>query len=364
MAVQYSDPRLVPFRQGARRGPARLRPGALRLGAGVLTALAAMAFINHRLARKAERDNPPVGRFVEVNGIRLHVLERGAGTPLVLLHGNGSLIQDFLASGLVDRAAERYRVIVFDRPGYGYSERPRHRIWTAEAQADHIALALRQLNAERAIVLGHSWGCLVAVALAQRHSDLVGGLVLEAGYFYPSVRLDVWPLAVPAVPVVGDILRHTLSPFLGRALWPRFMRRIFGPNAMPRTFEDFPREMALRPSQLRASAEESALMIPGALAARRHYGDLALPVAIVTGAEDRMVSAEDQSARLHDDIHQSTLRRVPATGHMVHHTATQAVLDAVERVRLGAVAASPGEGPQPLPARPAPHRPGQRLRSP
>jgi pimeloyl-ACP methyl ester carboxylesterase len=244
------------------------------------------------------------------------------------------MIQDFLSSGLIDAAAERHRVIAFDRPGYGYSDRPRGRLWTADAQADLFAAALRQLGARDAVVLGHSWGCSVAVSLARRNRDVVAGLVLEGGYFYPSARLDVWFMSLPAVPLLGDVLRHTVSPPLSRALWPLLMRKIFGPNAQPPKFKGFPRGMALRPSQLRASAEESALMIPGAIAAQGSYADLTQPVAIIAGANDRMVSAEQQSARLHKAVPQSDFMRVPETGHMVHHTATDAVLEAVNRVAV------------------------------
>ena len=88
-------------------------------------ALALTALVNYRLAKKAERDNPPIGRFVELDGVRLHFVERGEGEPLVLLHGNGSMLEDFESSGLIDMAAAEYRVIAFDRPGHGHSERPR-----------------------------------------------------------------------------------------------------------------------------------------------------------------------------------------------------------------------------------------------
>jgi pimeloyl-ACP methyl ester carboxylesterase len=56
----------------------------------------------------------------------------------VLFHGNGSMIQDLLISGVVDRLASRYRVLCFDRPGFGYSQRPRMRIWTATSQAGAV----------------------------------------------------------------------------------------------------------------------------------------------------------------------------------------------------------------------------------
>jgi pimeloyl-ACP methyl ester carboxylesterase len=91
----------------------------------VVAVLAVSAAVNYRLAKKAERDNPPTGKFLEINGVRLHYVERGAGDALVMLHGNGSMIEDFASSGLIDLAAKNYRVITFDRPGFGHSERPR-----------------------------------------------------------------------------------------------------------------------------------------------------------------------------------------------------------------------------------------------
>src|SRR5690348_14776372 len=65
-------------------------------GAAVTTAiLGTMALMVARRARQAERDNPPTGSFLDIEGLRLHYLERGEGPPLVLLHGNGAMVQDF-----------------------------------------------------------------------------------------------------------------------------------------------------------------------------------------------------------------------------------------------------------------------------
>jgi hypothetical protein len=110
------------------------------------------------VAKRAEHNNPPRGKFLEVDGVRLHYMEQGDGEPLVLLHGNGSMIQDFASSGLLDKAAHKYRVIAFDRPGFGYSERPRLTVWTPGVQADLIRKALGQIGISQAVVLGHSLG--------------------------------------------------------------------------------------------------------------------------------------------------------------------------------------------------------------
>lgn len=293
-------------------------------------ALAVSAIVNRQLATRAERRNRPIGRFIEVNGVRLHYLERGKGNPLVLLHGNGGMIQDFETSGLIEVAAKRYRVIVFDRPGYGYSERPRGTIWTPDAQAELLHRALEQLGIARAIVLGHSWGASVAIALALKYPQAVSALILASGYYYPSIRTDVIALSQPAVPVFGDILRHTVSPLISRLLWPLLMRKIFGPAPVPKKFDRFPKEMAVRPSQLRASAAELFLMIPDALAFRGRYADLHMPVVIIAGEQDRFVDIEKQSSRLHRQIKQSVFHRVRGAGHMVHQTATGEVMSAID----------------------------------
>jgi pimeloyl-ACP methyl ester carboxylesterase len=294
--------------------------------------LASAALLNGYLAKKAERANPPAGQFVEANGLRLHYVERGEGDTVVLLHGNGSMIQDFETSGLVDLVAKDHRVIVFDRPGFGHSDRPRNVVWTPDAQAEVITDALAKLGVSNAVVLGHSWGASVAVAMALKHPDLVRGLVLASGYYYPTLKPEVAALAVPSLPLIGDILSYTLSPLMSRAMWPVMLSKIFGPRPVPAKFEGFPKEMALRPSQIRASAAETGLMIPDAFAQRERYADLKMPVAIVAGGEDKLIDIDTQSARLHGDISQSSFHRIAGHGHMIQQTATEQVMAAIDEV--------------------------------
>jgi pimeloyl-ACP methyl ester carboxylesterase len=214
-------------------------------------------------------------------------------------------------------------------------------IWTANKQADLIHDALTRIGVSRAIVLGHSWGCSVAVALARKYPAQVSALVLASGYYYPSLRADAVTLAGPALPIVGDILRYTVSPILGRMAWSRVISKLFGPAAVPEKFAGFPKDMALRPSQIRASAAESALLVPGALAARRDYADLMMPVVIIAGAGDRIVDFEKQSARLHEEIAHSMLHRLADDGHMIHHTATDAVMAAIDEAATKAQSRRP-----------------------
>ena len=110
------------------------------------------------------------------------------------------------------------------------------------------------------------------------------------------------------------------------------MTKIFGPRSVPKKFEGFPKEMAFRPSQIRASAAETALMIPGALDLQDQYASLKMPVSIIAGEEDRLIDTDTQSHRLHGNIAQSKFHRVSGAGHMVHQTATGSVMAAISQV--------------------------------
>ncbi|WP_227470259.1 alpha/beta fold hydrolase [Massilia sp. YMA4] len=292
-------------------------------------ALAAAYLVVRSKTKQAEADNPPAGKFVEVDGVRLHYLERGAGPVVVLLHGNGASSLDFELSGLVDMLAQHHRVIAFDRPGFGYSERPRSTIWTPSEQAALLGSALRQLGAEPAYVVGHSWGALVALAMATETPRLVKGLVLLGGYYYPSPRLDVALLAGPAVPVVGDLMRFTISPLLGRLGWTSFVKRLFSPREPAASFARWPKWLSLRPSQLRAAGAESALMIPAAAKLRHRYAEITVPVTIFSGAGDKMVNPAHNAERLHRELLQSQLHTVQDAGHMLHYVAQDEIVRAV-----------------------------------
>lgn len=297
----------------------------------VIIILVAIALFVRYRARRAEADHPPAGHFIEVDGVRLHYVEAGVGTPVVLLHGNGTRAEDFRGSGVFDRLAADHRVVAFDRPGYGFSERPRGmRLWTPRRQADLLVRACDRLGIERPVVVGHSWGTLVALALGLNHPQRVRGLVLLSGYYYPTMRLDSLLFAPPAIPVLGDIMRYTVSPLLGRLLTPWLLSQMFAPSPVPDTFRAaVPTELMLRPWQLRAGAAEAGLMVPAAFSLRRRYGELRMPIRIIAGTDDRVAHAQRHSVRFHREVHSSDLRVIPGLGHMVHYFAQEQVVEAV-----------------------------------
>jgi pimeloyl-ACP methyl ester carboxylesterase len=299
-------------------------------------------------ALTAEAEDLPVGCFITVDGTRLHYLDRGTGTPVILLHGNGSMIGDFVSSGITERVGPGHRVIAFDRPGFGYSERPRDRSWGPFEQAKLLLRAFTRLGIERPIVVGHSWGTLVALALALEGRKKVAGLVLLSGYYYPMPRGHVTPLARSPFPNLDDALRQMVMPFVWRLMAAGAVRRVFAPCEVPERFKkNYSISHALRPSQMKAVAEEAGMLTESTRTLSRRYKELSVPVRLIAGSDDRIVETDKHSARLHRELSTSTFRNVPGSGHMVHHAVPDEVIAAIagmgERGQRADAAGSPAK---------------------
>lgn len=322
-----------PARRGQGGGSALT---AVMLGAAG-AALAGSAWFNRQSAQKAEAETPPAGAFVVVDGVRLHYVDQGEGPVVVLLHGNGVTIQDFEVSGVLELMAAGHRVLAFDRPGFGYSDRPRQRIWTPAAQAALIAGAIRQLGIDQAVMVGHSWGAMVALALALDDPELVSGLVLISGYYYGTVRPDVIPASIQAIPGLGDLLSATVSPLAARLSGPAALEASFAPAPVSAKATALPVGLMFRPSQLRASAAEGALMIPAAIALSDRYDEIDLPVIIMAGEGDLITHASEHAERLAKQLEHAELRMVPDQGHLLHFAVPEDVVAATDAiVRLAA----------------------------
>lgn len=282
-----------------------------------------------RGAAFAARDQSGIFDFVTVDGIRLRYFETGGGgPPVVLLHGNGSMIEDFVCSGIMDHAASRFRFIAFDRPGFGYSERPEGREWGPSEQAKLLLNALARLDLERPIVVGHSWGTLVALAMALERPEEVAGLVLLSGYYYPVPRAPTI-LASAAFPFTSEVFRYTVR----RLMAPETLRRVFAPCSVPDRFKRaYPLDLATRVSQMKTVEAEAAGLLHAARTLSRAYRNVSVPVHLIAGSDDRIVDTELHSARLHGELSNSTFQRVPGRGHMVHHAVPDQVVSAIDSI--------------------------------
>lgn len=307
-------------------------PALAASGASLLLIAAA----NQALAWRAERRYPPIGGFVKADGVTLHYVDKGAGRPIVLIHGAGSVMQDFSLS-ILHHLTRQHRVVIFDRPGYGYSDRPRDRSWTPEAQAKALRAAVRQLGLERPVIVGHSFGAGIALSYAALFPGEIDGAVLISGYYFPTFRPAVSVFGGLATPVLGDLVRHTLAPPLSRAALPGLLHKLFQPSPVPAVFlENFPFDLICRPTHIRAAADDFAALRPWARRMRRVHRSIRPPIVILAGMVDQIVDPNRHSTRLHRAIPGSALRVIPGVGHMFHHARPDLVLEAIASVEPAA----------------------------
>ncbi|MGP9820128.1 alpha/beta fold hydrolase [Salinarimonas sp. NSM] len=307
--------------------------------------------------RKVAREmHPPIGRFVAVEGVRLHYVDVGpsdAGPSdagpreapaLLFVHGNGACLDDLLVSGLIDACATRYRCIVPDRPGYGHSSRPSGRRYDPRDQAALLRAFLAEIGVDRPILVGHSWGALVSLAMALDHPDAVAGAVLMSGFYYPQERSGVAAMGLPAVPVLGHALAWTLGPQTMRRLAPRLYPRLFDPHPIPpRMLAEYPFAYGERPEQIRAASAELAVMRSAAAELMPRYAGCAVPLALLHGAEDKALPGALHTQRLAAEIPDARMALLPGLGHMIHYFAQDSIRAAIDETV--ARASLPAGGP-------------------
>jgi len=115
-------------------------------------------------------NNPKVGKYVTVNGIKIYYEIYGTGEPLLLLHGNNASIASF--NNQVEVLSKKYQVIALDSRGQGNSTGDTTRI-TYELMAEDVNAFLDQLQLKNVNVLGWSDGGNIALILAMQHPDKV-----------------------------------------------------------------------------------------------------------------------------------------------------------------------------------------------
>lgn len=301
----------------------------------ILTVIVLLTGVSGCATWNAEKTAPMLGEHVSVDSVDIHVLDMGPRDatlpPVILIHGASVNLRD-MKLALGDKLAEDRRVIMVDRPGRGYSERPDEG-WRLEEQAAHINAAVKSLGVENPVVVGQSFGGAVALAYALQYQEEMSGLVLLAPVSHEWPGGVAWYNSVSETPVIGFLLRRFVIPVYGQLAAKGGVEDSFEPDTPPQNYaERSGLALLFRPKDFRSNASDLVNLKKQIIEQQTRYGELTLPVAILTGVSDTTVSPELHSKALARDIDGATLTLLPDTGHALHHAETEKVLAAIAAV--------------------------------
>jgi pimeloyl-ACP methyl ester carboxylesterase len=287
-------------------------------------------------AWQVEKRLPPRGRFIDVDGARIHYLDEGAGPTLLLVHGLGGQMHNFTHS-LVGKLRQDFRVVVLDRPGSGYSTRRAGAAATIRVQARTISRFCQALKLGRPLIVGHSLGGAIALGLALNHPEEVAGLALLA----PATHL---PERVPppfdglaiASPMMRRLIAWTLAIPLSIINRERALATLFGPAPVAPDFAVTGGGLlSLRPASFIGASVDlmSTHEELGEMPSR--YKDLTVPV----GAGDRILDPQLHGKGLAAKVAGADLELIEGGGHMILITSADRAAAFVARMAQRAAAA-------------------------
>jgi pimeloyl-ACP methyl ester carboxylesterase len=303
---------------------------------GVAVALAVLALITQLGVIAIERIYRPSGQMIDVTGGRLHVVDLGPrdgteqGPPLVLIHGASSNLQGMLRP-LGDRLAGRYRVILIDRPGHGWSTRERLTDSTPAIQAAMIDEALGKLGVARAVFVVHSWAGALGPAMALDHPSRVAGLVMLAPVTHPWRGGVAWYNDLAAKPVAGWLFAHTVAFPAGLAMMEPGATSVFLPQTKPAHYvRDTAVALLLRPAEFMANAHDMVTLKASVAAQVHRYGAIKTPVVVIAGDADTTVPINVHARPFVAVVPNAKLVVLPGVGHLVQNAAPDVVIDAID----------------------------------
>ena len=282
---------------------------------------------------KIERAVPPLGTVIDVDGERMHYVDRGSGPPIVMIHGLAGNLRNYTYA-LVDRLTNDFRVIAVDRPGSGYSPRSHKTPASLTAQSETIGRFIQTLSLERPLVVGHSLGGAVSLALALNHPKSVGALALIAPL--TQVRPQV-PKAFRGLDIHSPMLRalvaNTVATPIAMKTGKDVVRAIFKPEAVPADFATRGGGLlGMRSEGFYASSSDMIEVHLGMAELVARYPQLELPISVLFGTEDAILNYKVFGEGFVVKVPQAKLTLVPGAGHMLMVTQPEETADWIKLV--------------------------------
>jgi pimeloyl-ACP methyl ester carboxylesterase len=285
-------------------------------------------------ARNVEATVPPCGQFVEIDGQRLHYVDTGGtGPTIVLIHGLGGTLWNYTYA-LVDKLSGEFRVIAVDRPGSGYSMRPDNAPAKLGAQADTLAKFMRALGLKQPLLVGHSLGGALSLAIALDHPACAGAVVLIAPLTQAQDEVpEPFQGLVINSAAMRKIVAWTLAIPMSIRNAPKLLTIVFGPDAVP---ADFPTRgggmLGLRPNSFYNTSSDAVAAMEDMPGLMKRYGRLTIPLGMLFAKSDRILDYRIQGEAMKQQCPALDLVLLEGHGHMLPLTAPDVTADLIRRV--------------------------------
>jgi pimeloyl-ACP methyl ester carboxylesterase len=269
--------------------------------------------------------------FLSIERLRVRYIEIGRGPTVVMIHGNAGSIEDF-EFGVIQALSSNYRVIAVDRPGHGKSDRPTATSASVEYQARLLHQVLLSLRVHEPVLVGHSWGAALALSYALQYPTDVSAMILVAPAAYPDAGESRLLQALAKPPLLGDMNLILGRAILGRQILRAGLSRAFSPQAVPEQYFKRVASSWLGRKQLKAYLDDESSLNASLNKFSQHYGEIDIPVVILTGDHDAIVSAKENAYRLKSVIPQAQLIEIKDTGHEIPQTHPESIANALELI--------------------------------
>jgi len=298
------------------------------------------------IAWKAERLVPARGKFVEIDGNRIHYVEEGEGRPIVFLHGLGAQLHHFRHT-LFGCFGPGYRLIALDRPGSGYSVRARGATGRLPEQAEIVRRFIDELGLERPLVVGHSLGGAITLTLAVEHPGTISGIALLAPLTHLETRVgQKFDLLYITSRPLRRIMAYTVAIPLSLKYAEPTMKFIFAPQAVP---DDYMTGgggwLGLRPAHFHATSTDVVAVEQDFGRIEQRYGEIAMPAGILFGAADRVIGMAVHGEPMLSKLQKVDFEVVDGLGHMPQFIEPERVAAFVRRIAERAFAGRTSPGP-------------------
>ena len=283
---------------------------------------------NDQEAQQDAQCEQPKEDLLEIENTRVRYVEAGSGSVVVMIHGNAGSVDDFdfKRLGLLCRD---HRVVAVDRPGHGKSDRPKGTAATLLYQTRLLHETLVHLGLTYPVLVGHSWGAALALSYAVEYPTELSAIVLLAPAAYPDEKENQFLRAVLETPVIGDVSLTVGRLVFGKLILKKELQRAFYPDTVSNDYLRHASSLWLHHKQLRAYFEDEFGLNKELKVISKLYPAIRIPVVIVTGDQDRVVSAKNNAYRLKGSIAQSQLIELKNTGHQVPQTHPESIFSAL-----------------------------------